>query len=65
MTVLKICFVSVNIYDQIGQLVKSASMPANVGQQTLAIDIAQLTPGNYLLQLDDGKRNGTAKFVVQ
>ncbi len=38
---------------------------ANNGKQAFAIDISTLTNGIYSIKLDDGKRKGIAKFIVQ
>jgi hypothetical protein len=56
---------TVNIFDMNGCLLRQQQEQGMNGQQTFSIDIGLLAKGNYIIQLDDGKRKGLRKFLVQ
>ncbi len=55
---------SIKLYSLHGILVSQQSQNIQPGSQTLTIDIAALTSGNYFIQLDNGKARGIARIVV-
>ncbi len=55
----------IKIYDINGRLLSQRKEFVVTGQQTFAIDVTSLSQGSYFIQLDNGKRKGRAKFVVQ
>jgi len=57
--------VTIKVYGLNGILLKEQSEFSGTGQTTFSIDIASLSKGNYLLELDNGKRKGIAKFIIQ
>ena len=57
--------VNISLYDQNGRLLSKQQKSSEIGEQTFSIDIASLPQGKYIIQLDDGKRKGVAKFMVQ
>ena len=57
--------VTIKVYNANGILQGQQKEFALTGQQTFSIDIATLSKGNYSLELDNGKRKGVAKFIVQ
>jgi len=58
-------FVSILIYDLNGQLLSQQKKFTSNGQQTFTIDIGSLVKGSYIVELNEGKRKGIAKFIVQ
>lgn len=57
--------VTVKVYHENGALLRQQSESAVPGQQIFSIDIASLVQGIYFIELDNGKRRGVAKFMVQ
>lgn len=57
--------ISVRLYDLNGQLISQQQEIAGTGQQTLVVDIATLPSGSYFIQLENGKKAGVAKFIVE
>ena len=57
--------IQLKVYDLKGHLIIQQKEFAAIEHQAFSIDIASLSPGNYFIQLDDGKRKGVAKFMVQ
>ena len=57
--------VTIKIYNANGILQGQQKEFVLTGQQTFSIDIATLSKGAYSLELDNGKRKGVAKFIVQ
>jgi hypothetical protein len=57
--------VIVRVYDVTGRLISQQQEFVGTGEQTLVIDIATLAAGSYFIQLENGKKAGTAKFIVQ
>ena len=57
--------VIVRVYNVNGVLLSQQKEYAVNRQRIFSIDITTLTNGNYFLELDDGKRKGVAKFIVQ
>ena len=57
--------VTMKAYHMNGVLLKEKRVSAVLGQETFTIDIESFLSGNYLLELDDGKRKGVAKFIIQ
>jgi predicted nucleotidyltransferase len=58
-------WVMIKIFDMNGRLLRQQKESFIVGQQNFAIDIADLVPGTYMIQLDDGKRRGVRNFLIQ
>jgi len=58
-------FVNILIYDLNGQPLKQQEKFSIIGQQTFTIDIGSLVKGSYIIELNEGKRKGIAKFMVQ
>ena len=54
-----------SLYDLNGRLLSKQQKSSEIGAQTFSIDIASLPQGEYIIELDDGKRKGVAKFMVQ
>ena len=56
----------ITVFSNDGRMVKRASRSA-VGTGTLKLDVADLAPGEYVLEVQgaNGKQRGTAKFTVQ
>ncbi len=57
--------VTIKVFHANGALLSQQKEYAVKGQQTFAIDIAGLPSGNYFLELNDGKRKGVTRFIVQ
>ena len=57
--------VTIQVYDQNGRLLQQQQESAVAGRQAFSMDIASLEKGSYFIQLNDGKRKGVAKFMVQ
>jgi hypothetical protein len=58
-------FITVTIFGDNGTLLSQYKKFTGIGQQTISVPTASLIPGNYLIQLDNGKDKGVAKFIVQ
>lgn len=56
---------NIRILDLNGRLLSQQKRSTEIGQQAFSLDIASLTPGTYLIQLDNGKKSGVRKFVIQ
>ena len=56
---------NISLYDLNGRLLSKQQISSKIGAQTFSIDIASLPQGEYIIELDDGKRKGVAKFMVQ
>ena len=57
--------ITVRVYDLNGQLISQQKELAVIGEQILVVDITSLAKGSYFIQLENGKKSGTAKFIVQ
>ena len=57
--------VNLSLYDLNGRLLSKQQESSKIGAQTFSMDIASLPQGEYIIELDDGKRKGVAKFMVQ
>jgi hypothetical protein len=57
--------VNLSLYDLSGRLLSEQQKSSEIGEQTFSIDIASLPQGEYIIELDDGKRKGVATFMVQ
>ncbi|MGK0175954.1 MAG: hypothetical protein ACI9AT_002341 [Ulvibacter sp.] len=57
--------VNLSLYDLNGRLLSKLHKYSEIGAQTFSIDIASLPQGEYIIELDDGKRKSVAKFMVQ
>ena len=57
--------VTVKVCNINGTLLRQQREFATLGQQTFSIDIESLPQGNYFIELDNGKRKGVIKFIVQ
>ena len=53
------------VYDVNGKLLSQQIQFVGQGLQTIAVDVARLSIGSYLVELNDGKRRGIAKFIVK
>ena len=53
------------VYDINGKLLSQQIQFVGQGLQTIAVDVARLSIGSYLVELNDGKRRGIAKFIVK
>ena len=58
-------FITIKLFDLNGRLLRTQSVLSVIGEQTFSIDITALPTGSYFVQLDNGKKQGTAKFMVQ
>jgi len=56
--------VSILIYNLNGQLLSQQKKIAFNEQKLFAIDIGSLVKGNYIIELNEGKRKGIAQFIV-
>jgi len=57
--------ISVNIFDMKGKLLKQHKELAAIGEQNISMSISSLSKGYYIIQLDDGKRQGAHRFFVE
>ena len=57
--------VTIRVYDLNGQLISLQKEFTGIGEQILVVDISSLPTGSYFIQLENGKKTGTAKFIVQ
>ena len=53
------------VYDLNGKLLSQQLQFVSQGLQTIAVDVARLSTGSYLVELNDTKRRGIVKFIVQ
>ena len=56
--------ISISIYDLNGVLLKQQREFSILGQQTFIVNITSIPKGKYFMELQDGKRKGSAKFIV-
>lgn len=56
--------VNAKVFDANGRLVVQLQQATGKGQQQLILNVAKLAKGSYLLQLDDGVRQGSKTFLV-
>jgi len=54
---------TVKVYNYQGQLMQSRVVNVNGLQQTIDMDVNQLSAGNYIIQVTGEKHNGATKFV--
>jgi hypothetical protein len=52
-----------NIYDEAGRLVHNETLPANIGDNTLVINLAKLAGGVYIVTLTDGILTDRCKIL--
>jgi hypothetical protein len=57
-------FLTISVTDLNGKVVSQLHEFVSSGQQTISIDITSLIQGSYVIELNDGKRRGIAKFIV-
>jgi len=57
--------VSIKVFDLNGRLLSQQQEQIGIGTQTFSIDISSLNKGTYIIQLDDGKRKGAQKILIQ
>jgi len=57
--------VIVRVYDLNGHLISQQNEFVLKGEQTLLVDISSLPTGSYFIQLENDKKLGVAKFIVQ
>jgi len=57
--------VSIKVFDLNGRLLSQQQEQIGIGTQTFSIDISSLNKGTYIIQLDDGKRKGAQKLLIQ
>lgn len=57
--------VKASIYDLNGRVFIQQTSLTAIGEQHLSIDISSLTPGLYLIQLEEGEKRGVARLVVE
>ncbi len=55
---------TIKLVDLNGMLLSQQKVSAITAQQTFSIDITALSSGIYFVQMDNGKKSGTARFVV-
>ena len=55
---------TLEVYDSQGRLVRHQKELVGIGVQKLWIDVASLSPGNYFLQIQQGKMRGVGKFLI-
>jgi hypothetical protein len=53
------------VYDLNGKLLRQQTLYISQGVQTIAVDVDRLYKGSFLVEINDGKRRGIAKFIVQ
>lgn len=58
-------FVNIKLYESNGQVLSQQEEQVGLGQHIFYIDITSCSKGIYFIQLEDGKRSGFAKFVIQ
>ena len=58
-------FITIKVFGLDGVLMSQQQQYVRIGQQVFSVDIASLSRGSYFIQLEDDKRKGVAKFVVQ
>jgi hypothetical protein len=52
-----------NIYDEGGRLVHNEALPANIGDNTLVVNLAKLSGGVYIVTLTDGAFSDKCKIL--
>jgi hypothetical protein len=57
--------VTVDVYNTVGQLVKSSKTTAQSGSNALPIDISHLETGIYMVNIKAGNAVSTKKLIVQ
>ena len=57
--------INVNVFALDGRLLMQQPEQLVIEEHTFSIDITSLDKGNYIIQLDDGKRKGARKFLKQ
>lgn len=56
--------VVVKVYHSNGQLLSQQKVLTAAGTQTLSVDVSGLSAGNYFIEIEDGERKMTGKFIV-
>ena len=57
--------VAIKVFNLKGISLIQQNKTAVIGQQVFSIDISRLSKGSYFIELDDGKKRGVRKFIVQ
>lgn len=57
--------INVRVYDSNGRLMHQQQAFAETGEQSLVVDISTLPAGAYSIQLEDDRKAGVARFMVQ
>ncbi len=57
--------VEVEIFNIVGQSVKTITAEANVGNNTIALDLNGITTGVYLVKIKSGNLSSTKKLIVE
>ncbi len=57
--------VEVEIFNIVGQSVKTITTEANVGNNTIALDLNGITTGVYLVKIKSGNLSSTKKLIVE
>lgn len=52
-----------NVYDEGGRLVHNEALPANIGDNTLVVNLAKLAGGVYIVTLTDGAFTDKCKIL--
>ena len=58
-------FITIGVYDLRGMLLRQQKEFTEIGQQTVSIELDALPKGTYLIEINNGKRKGVSKFIVQ
>jgi len=56
---------NVKIFDLEGRLLQQQQEPVNIGEIVFFVNISSLNKGSYILQLNDGVRQGSRMFLIQ
>ena len=57
--------ITLQVFDLTGGLLMQQEESSTVGQKNFSVDISSLEKGTYVIELDNGKRKGVVKFIVQ
>lgn len=58
-------YATVSVIDMMGDVVKKVTQTAQVGENALAIEIAALKPGMYIVQISAGATKETTRVIVK
>ena len=57
--------ITINVYDVVGQLVKTTKADGQLGENNINIDLNNLTTGIYMVNVKVGNTTSTKKLIIQ